>query len=305
MRTLVGSALVLGLAATPVLAQESAPTASAGALTHSHHAAIARAARDLTPSSAAASTALVQPAAPSKPYTLTAGADFPTAYLFRGIFQEDEGFIFQPWVDFGIDVAEGVTVNAGSWNSIHSGPSGSDPFENAWYETDVYGSVTFTSGKFSPGLLFTSYNSPNDFFNTVNELAGVLTYDDSESAIPLAPKAVLAFELSGQADGGDNTGIYLELGVKPGFATGTPVTFYVPAKIGLSLKDYYEGPNDNDFFGYFTTGISAGVALPSTGAVSWEVHGGVDLYWLGNNLKLFNHDDSFKPVGTVGFSLSY
>ena len=46
-------------------------------------------------------------APPPKRLTLTAGADFPTAYMFRGIFQEDEGFIFQPWVDLGIALYSG------------------------------------------------------------------------------------------------------------------------------------------------------------------------------------------------------
>jgi hypothetical protein len=279
----------------------SAQTPAAPPIAAAGRTGLARAAAALT----ATSTPAAQPAAPSKPYTLTAGADFPTAYLFRGIFQEDEGFIMQPFVDFGFDVAEGVTINAGSWNSIHSGPTGSDPFDNAWYETDIYGSVTFSTGKFSPGVLFTSYNSPNNVFNTVNELALVLPYDDSDRPFSLSPKAVLAFELSGQADGGDNTGIYLELGVRPSFETGTPLTLSVPVKLGLSLKDYYEGPNGSDTFGYFTTGASASVALPSSGAVSWEVHGGVDFYWLGDNLKFLNHDDGYKPIGTIGFTLSY
>ena len=70
-------------------------------------------------------------------------------------------------------------------------------------------------GKWKPGALFTSYTSPNDAFNTVNELAAVLAYDDSASAFPLSPKVVLAFELSGQADGGTDQGTYLELGVRP------------------------------------------------------------------------------------------
>jgi hypothetical protein len=302
MRTLLGSALMLGFAAAPVFAQAPASSPSGFTVSNAARAGIVRAADGLARDARA--TAQAAPA-PSKPFTLTAGADVATAYLFRGIFQEDDGFILQPYVDFGFDAAENLAVNVGSWNSLHSGPSGSDGFDNAWYETDFYASATYSAGKFSPGLLFTSYNSPNDAFNTVNELAGVFTYDDSDRPIALAPKAVLAFELSGQADGGDNVGVYLELGVRPTFETGTPVSISVPAKLGLSLKDYYEGVNGSDTFGYFTTGVSASVALPSSTAVSWELHGGVDLYWLGDNMKFLNGDDGFKPVGLVGFTLSY
>jgi hypothetical protein len=36
-----------------------------------------------------------------------------------------------------------------------------------------------------------------------------------------------------------------------------------------------------------------------------EVHGGVDFMWLGDNLKLLNGDDGFKPVSLVGFTFTY
>ena len=153
--------------------------------------------------------------------TTAAGFDFASAYMFRGIYQEDKGVIVPPFVDVGIAVYQGngtlssVTVNGGWWNSLHSGPSGNEGRDNPWYEADYYGSVTFTMGKWKPGALFTSYTSPNDAFKTVNELAGVLAYDDSGSAFPLSPKVVLAFELEGQADGGPKKGTYLELGVRP------------------------------------------------------------------------------------------
>ncbi len=114
------------------------------------------------------------PAAPSKRVSVTAGVDFLTAYMFRGIYQEDRGLIMPPFVDLGVSVYEGdgalknVTLNGGNWNSLHSGPSGNGGQGNVWYEADYYGSVSFTIGNWTPGALFTSYTSPNDVFNTVN-----------------------------------------------------------------------------------------------------------------------------------------
>ena len=106
------------------------------------------------PTTAAASQPAPDPPAP-KPVTLTVGMDFPSAYMFRGLFQEDSGFIGQPFVDVGIAAYSGdgavksVTINAGIWNSFHSGPSGSgnDDDRSAWYEADFYGAVTFQVGK--------------------------------------------------------------------------------------------------------------------------------------------------------------
>jgi hypothetical protein len=232
--------------------------------------------------------------------------------MFRGIFQEDDGFILQPAVDLGIALYSGsgaltsVSANVGHWASFHSGPTGSDPLaENSWYEADYYGSVTFAFGKFKPGVLFTDYTSPNDYFKSVQELAAVFAYDDSANAVPLSPKVVLAFELDGQADGGSEQGTYLELGIRPTFKVAPKLSFGIPVRLGLSLKDYYEGVNGSDKFGYLNTGIIASVPLPSTGKVSWEVHGGVDVLTLGDNLKFLNGDDRIKAVPTVGFTMIY
>lgn len=241
------------------------------------------------------------PSAPPNPtrVTFVAGVDFPTAYVFRGILQEDKGFIAQPYVDFGVAVGPRVSVNIGTWNSPHTGPTGN------WYEADVYGSATFTAGRFKPGLLFTSYTSPNDRFRTVHELAAVLAVDDSASPLPLSPKVVLAFDLShGQADGGPKRGTYLELGVRPGVRLGESLSVSVPAKLGISLKNYYEGAVSSDRFGYFDLGVIAGVPLKFMDAGAWEVHGGVDMLWLGDNLKTLNRG-GFKPIGVVGFSVTY
>lgn len=278
------------------------------------------------PTTAAAPTAAAQPSTeepPAKRVTLTAGLDFVSAYMFRGIFQEDHGVIVPPFADVGVTAYSGdgalksVTLNGGIWNSLHSGPSGAEHADrNAWYEADYYGSVTFQVGSWKPGALFTSYTSPNDAFGTVHELAGVLAYDDSGSAFPLNPKALVAFELKGQADGGGgladggHKGTYFEFGVRPVVPVVDhpkyPLTLAIPAKLGLSLKDYYEGATGSNKFGYFDLGGIVSVPLAfMNGKSTWEVHGGVDILWLGDNMKLLNGGDGVKPVATIGFSVIY
>jgi len=271
--------------------------------------------------------AAVAPAAPApappqaeepapKRVTTVAGVDFASAYMFRGIYQEDSGAIVPPFVDVGVLLYQGtgtlksVTVNGGIWNSLHSGPSGNSGRGNPWYEADYYGGVTFALGRWKPGALFTSYTSPNDAFGSVHELAAVVAYDDSASPFPLSPKATLAFELKGQADGGSNSGTYLELGIRPVIklidADRYPVSLAIPVKLGTSVNDYYEGPTGSNRFGYFDTGLIASVPLtfmPSKTA--WEVHGGVDVLWLGDNLRILNRTDRIKPVGVLGLSVTY
>jgi hypothetical protein len=243
-------------------------------------------------------------AAPSKSYTVTTGVDFTSAYLFRGIRQHSGGTIAQPYADVAY-TKNGVTLDVGTWNSVHSTAAAGN-----YYERDYFGSVVFTAGKLKPGLLFTSYTSPADSFATVKELAGTLAIDDSASAFPLSPKIVLAFELGdGQADAGVDRGTYLELGIRPTVKLAPKATLAIPVKTGLGLNHYYEGAalglGGQDHFGYFDTGLSLSVPVVSGKSGSLEVHGGFDLMWLGDTLKAFNLGDGFKPVTLVGFTYSY
>ncbi len=236
-----------------------------------------------------------------KIYTVTTGLDFTSAYFFRGIPQHSGGTIAQPYGDVAFAFKHGITADVGTWNSIHSTAAAGN-----WYERDYFGSLTFTAGKLKPGLLYTSYTSPADSFATVKELAGTLAIDDSKSAFPLSPKIVLAFELTdGQADGGANKGTYLELGVRPTVKLAPKATLAIPVKTGLSAHNYYEGPAGDNHFGYFDTGLSLSVPVVSGKSGTFEIHGGFDLMWLGDNLKLLNENDRFKPVTLIGFTYTY
>jgi hypothetical protein len=299
MKHLAWGILATGFVSTTVMAQGVAPDRDR--LDRLTATTVAQAPAGTAP-------AAVDPPAAS-PVTVTVGADAPTLYVFRGLRQEaDSAFTFQPFVDVGFAASDTVSVNVGTWNSLHSGSNG-DAFDNAWYESDIYASATLTAGKWKPGALFTAYTSPANAYDTVSELAGVLAYDDSASAVPFSPKVVVAFELSdATADAGANKGIYLELGAKPSFQAGSHVTIGVPLKVGLSLKDYYEDPltGEDGTFGYFDIGLSAGVPLSFMHNGSWEAHGGVDVYTLGDGLpRLLNDDSRTRVVGSLGFSVAF
>jgi hypothetical protein len=118
--------------------------------------------------------------------------------------------------------------------------------------------------------------------------------------------------VDGQADGGADEGIYLELGVEPGFSLvkndQVSIGVSVPLTLGLSLSNYYEGANgDDDTFGYFDAGVAVSVGLglvpEDFGSLSLTIDG--HFLFLGDNLETANNGDSFKAIGTVGVSLSY
>ena len=194
------------------------------------------------------------------------GVDTSNAYFFRGIRQERSGLIVQPYADVSFDVLNEseslstLTVTVGQWNSLHSGPSGAGQAARQtamWYESDFYTGLTAGTETLTAGLTYTSYLSPNNSFDTVQEISLALSMDDTgRLRVPLQPHVGLAVELNGQADGGQAEGTYLELGVEPGLeliADRASIGF--PATVGLSLNHYYEdGGGRNDAFGYFDVG---------------------------------------------------
>ncbi len=155
-------------------------------------------------------------------------------------------------------------------------------------------------------MLYTQYTSPADTFLTVKELAGVVALDDSKSPVPFSPKAILAFELgNGQADAGQHKGVYLELSAKPALKLTPRASLLVPLKGGFSLKDYYEGPLGSNGFGYFDGGLQLSVAAFSGRSGALEVHGGLDVLRLGDNLAVANGGDRVRPVVSAGFTYTY
>lgn len=235
-----------------------------------------------------------QAAAADPKVTGLVGADFPSTYFFRGYRQEpDAKLTFQPFVDIGVAAAEGVSLNFGSWNSIHTGSLKDD--SGAFYETDFYAAVTAKMIK----ATYTAYMYPNYDDSTIHELMFSTTFDDSASAFPLAPSVAVAFEFAKPE--GVEKGIYLELGVTPSIpmADDAPVAISIPVKVGLSLKDYY----GEDTFGYFSGGVAISVPVNDM----FEVHGSVIGYGFGSDvLKNYNQvDKSGAVVGSIGFGIKF
>ena len=247
--------------------------------------------------------------------TLTTGVDFPSVYFFRGIRQEaDPKFTMFPFGDVGIslfsnDAGQSVSANFGVWNSVNTGSSGSDTDDKrSHYEFDFYAMLNFGVGRgitISP--LYTAYTSPNGSFGTVKELAIKVAH-----ASRFAPYGLVAFELSGQADGGTEEGTYAELGIGPSWPLGGGgATIGIPVKLGFSLSDYYEVAGEDNGFGYFDVGALFTVPFSSapTKFGTWNVHGGVNFLALGDGTKSFNIKDN-EPEGSqvivsIGIGMTY
>ncbi len=237
----------------------------------------------------------------------TGSLDAASLYVFRGIVQElDPEFTAFPAGDLGISLGRATTVNFGTWHSLQTGSSGSDgPSGKIHYEEDFYATLAFApAAGFTTGVTFTAYTSPNNMFNTVKEIS----FKVAKSGY-VNPYGLVAFELSGAADGDDDgTGTYLELGVAPAIPLGPRgFTITAPVKVGLSLSKYYQLSGEDNTFGYVDVGglvtMPLSTIAPRFG--SWNVHGGIEFYTFGDTTKSINDGGSNKVVGSVGLGVSY
>jgi hypothetical protein len=297
VRSLIGLAVLsVALTASPAAAQEAGP----------------------------APAAAQSPAEPADPnpgaFTLTGGMDVLNQYMFRGIRQNSTGFAMWPWADLGVALFSGeggvksVSLNVGSWNSLHTGDTGTDgPSTKLWYESDFYTTLSLGfGGGVTVGTTYTAYTSPNNSFSTVKELMVKVSVDDSShlGKASLKPYVLIAQELDtspglGQADAGQNGGTYLEAGVAPGYSWPR-ASVAVPVKFGFSLSDYYEFAGEDNAFGFAS--VAAIVTAPlgaTTKYGAWNVHGGVELQKLGDSTAQFNGDDDTQVIVSVGLGFSY
>ena len=253
------------------------------------------------------------------------GLDITNQYYFRGIQQENQGVIAQPWVDFVFPLREGENTswsfNIGAWNSLHDGPTGSGgDGVTMHYELDAYlGFGVDFAENWSGSVSYVVLSSPNSTFATVQELDFSISFDDSglfggESSgfSGVQPSVTIAWELDGQSDGGDDEGIYLEVGIEPAFELiddeKQPVSASFPVVAGFSLSDYFEGATgSDDFFGFAQGGFALSTPLNFVPARlgSWTLSGGVNILFLGDNLEKINGGDSSEIILSLGLGIAF
>lgn len=255
---------------------------------------------------------------------LVLGADWASAYYFRGILNEENGGNnVQPYGEIGFKLLQNMgalthlQIGGGFWNNWHYGGGTvvepSDP--KFWYEADVYAKVNaLWWDVLTTGVTYTYYTSPNGSFTSYADVGLYANLSDSKwlGAFALNPSIIFAFETKGEALPADGKkGIYMQLGLAPGytFLDGSqfPVNISLPLTFGFSLKDYYTVNGQDQTFGYFSGGPLITVPLnfiPNTFG-NWSLKAGVQFLVLNSNLKAVNNNNGFAPIGSVGLSLTY
>ncbi len=248
-------------------------------------------------------------------FSFTMSLNLPTSYYFRGIAQSNAGFMVEPYLEIKAnlyeggetDVVTGGFLKAAGWAHFNSIAS---PITGHYYEQDIYlsaGLVLLKRATLEAG--YNLYAYPGGGASQVQEVFGKLSFDDSglwpfklpgDQDFALSPYVLFAGETSGGADGagsfGGGRGVYMELGVDPGYVFDITkdwaVRFHLPFVLGLSLSNYYQvatstGVHDQTF-GYADQGFVADVPLKFMPARygKWTFSAGVHLLWLGDNNKL-------------------
>lgn len=254
-----------------------------------------------------------------------AGSDFTTAYFFRGILQERDGFIWQPHAEVDANLYKeegaglsGVTLFVGSWNSIQSEKTlsrGGGTGPGNWYESDFYTGFKFTLAdtvEIKP--FYYLYMYPNGAFPSVQEMNVAVSLFDAQwlGAFALNPSVLMAWEFDNTALG-TKPGTYAEVDINPNFVIYQddtyPVSLAIPMQVGMSVSDYYESPTtgkDNSF-GFFKAGLTFSVPLGFVPEEygSWSVAAGPAIYAFGTNLKAINEGNNPWVVGTASLNFSY
>jgi hypothetical protein len=257
--------------------------------------------------------------------SLNLGADWASAYYFRGIANvQNGGSNVQPYAELGVKLIENagplssLVIAPGIWNNFQYGDDGrlvepSDP--RFWFESDLYAKLSATWGEvLTTGVTYTHYTSPNDSFSTYADIGLGLSLNDAKwlGAFALNPSLLFAFETKGEALASDGQkGIYLGLGLAPSYTVvddpAVSLSVSTPLTFGFSVKDYYTVDGKNQTFGYFSGGplVTVGLKFIPAAYGSWLLKAGVQFLVLNSNLKAVNTDESFVPIGTVGVAMTY
>jgi hypothetical protein len=220
------------------------------------------------------------------------GVVVTSQYISRGVVNENQGFIAQPYLDLYFNMYEGsgflnkIQLNLGLWSSLHSKKTGATPGTSlaSWYEFDWMPGISFT---FAKNFNFTFTYLDFDFVSGGGRAGNLnfnLAYDDTDllGAWALHPHFTVLKSVIGNPVGvpGANGGWYYEVGIAPSHTYG-PVTLTVPLTVGLGDGKFYGG----DTYGYFSAGITAAVPLafiPETFG-KWTLTSGVTFYNQGGN----------------------
>lgn len=250
------------------------------------------------------------------------GVNFVSEYISRGVIQEKQGLITQPYADLFYSVYEGtgvidkVSLNLGVWGSFHSKSTGAKPSSDvrSFYEFDYVPGVSVTFLKnWTATASYAEYMSPSAAWDVSRNLSLNLAYNDTDllGAFALHPHVAYLRELQGSAPYGatipgqsnSGHGNYYEVGIVPALPAFGPVTVSFPVNVGFGSNNFYL---ENKGFGYFSGGVNASVALPVPAKFgTWALNAGVTYVRLNETNADFAASDKNRMVWQAGIGATF
>ncbi|HUQ71508.1 MAG TPA: hypothetical protein VM165_18415 [Planctomycetaceae bacterium] len=248
------------------------------------------------------------------PLRLSGGADFTSAFYFRGYEQADQGPIFQPYLNvftvhaFDEDVVVKPYVSlfhSANWDSGNRMADMSDV---------MLGAVTTAHG-FSLDARYAYYTMNPLMRSPVHELGAKASFDvlslndeiDWLQSCSLRPFIGLYGELN---DGEGTEDGFLNVGIEPSWrfqVRGRKVGMSLPIDWGLSADHYYfNNDGSNAAFGYFSTALTTSVALPIAARHGqWFLNTSVQYLHLAADSVRDVSDQDDVCIGKIGVSFVY
>ena len=236
-------------------------------------------------------------------------------YIDQGFVIEARGPVVQPYLELlgEFYTSDGLLTSASLKLTVFS----SLQFHNSGRSNQADPMQTFYELEFKPGielalakaLTFTTsyrrFESPNDFYGSINSIEFVLALDDSDllGAFALHPRAIWILPL-GASNAETEEGHYFEFRIEPSFELGKgaryPLNVSFPAGVGLGDYHHYDG----DSFGFASAGVTVSVPLAflPENCGKWNLAGNATYYRLGRgpaDLTNGGDPDEYRFAGVL------
>jgi len=255
------------------------------------------------------------------------GINFVSEYISRGLVEQNQGVIAQPYADIYFRLYKGdgainnVTLQLGGWSSlqshrndsIYSPGNYSGNGVKSWFEFDYTAAVAVTFLKnWTSTLSYIEADYPSDQFEANRNLQLGLAFNDADylGVFALHPHFNVLYELNTNSSGAAGIkkgGWYYELGVAPSYTflkdSKYPITATLPITVGFGDSNGFYGGNysGNNIYGYFTTGLNASVPLafiPSCYG-AWTTNAGFNYYNLGTSAQQYSGSGTGSVTGAT------
>lgn len=249
------------------------------------------------------------------PVMLSGGFDFASAYYFRGYLQADHGPILQPYLNIFTSqtINEDLVIRpyVSLFNSTHFAPNN----RMADMSDAMIGSVTSWNG-FLIDSRYAYYNMSPLMRTPVHEIGAKVSYDvlslwERDDALkPFSVKPFVAAYGEFIPEQGLSQ-LFANVGVEPTWrfeVAGTKVGLGLPIDWGLGGNDYYFNSNGtNAVLGYFSTALTASVAIPAPEQCGqWFLNTSIQyLHLAADSVQIAGDENNDVAIGKIGLSFIF